>query len=78
MSENDATGVTFNVLGNDTDPENDTLSVASYDDSTIANGSLVNNGGGSFTYVPATHFAGTDTFSYTASRRQRQHQLRRS
>ena len=48
-------------------------SVASYDDSTIANGSLTSNGGGSFTYVPATHFAGTDTFSYTASRRQRQH-----
>ena len=28
---------------------------------------LTDNGGGSFTYVPAPHFAGTDTFSYTAS-----------
>ena len=34
--ENDPAGVTFNVLGNDTDPEADSLSVASYDDSTIA------------------------------------------
>jgi hypothetical protein len=65
--ENNPAGATFNVLGNDTDPEADSLSVAAYDDSTIANGSLTSNGGGSFTYVPATHFAGTDTFSYTAS-----------
>ena len=65
--ENDAGGVTFNVLANDTDPESDPLSVSSYDDSTIANGGLTDNGGGSFTYVPAAHFAGTDTFSYTAS-----------
>ena len=65
--ENDPVGVTFNVLANDTDPEADPLSVASYDDSTIANGSLTSNGGDSFTYVPATHFAGTDTFSYVAS-----------
>ena len=42
-------------------------SLASYDDSTIANGSLTSNGGGSFTYVPAAHFAGTDTFSYIVS-----------
>jgi hypothetical protein len=65
--ENDVAGVTFNVLADDTDPEGDALSVASYDDSAIANGGLVSNGGGSFTYVPATHFAGTDTFSYTVS-----------
>ena len=65
--ENDAAGVTFNVLANDTDPENDPLSVASYDDSTIANGGLTDNGGGSFTYVPAAHFSGTDTFSYVIS-----------
>jgi hypothetical protein len=65
--ENDPAGVTFNVLANDTDPEGDALSVASYDDSALANGGLTDNGGGSFTYVPAAHFAGTDTFSYTAS-----------
>jgi putative nucleotidyltransferase with HDIG domain len=67
VAENDAAGVTFNVLANDTDPEGDPLGVASYDDSTIANGSVTANGGGSFTYVPAAHFAGTDSFSYTVS-----------
>ncbi|MDX6631087.1 MAG: hypothetical protein QOH00_3333 [Gaiellales bacterium] len=67
VPENDVAGVTFNVLTNDSDPEGDPLSLASYDDSTIANGGLTSNGGGSFTYVPAPHFAGTDTFSYTAS-----------
>ena len=67
VNENDPAGVTFNVLANDTDPEGDPLTVAAYDDSTIANGSLTSNGGGSFTYIPATHFSGTDTFTYTAS-----------
>jgi putative nucleotidyltransferase with HDIG domain len=63
--ENDSAGVTFNVLANDTDPEGDPLAVASFDDSTIANGGLTDNGNGSFTYVPAPHFSGTDAFSYT-------------
>ena len=67
VAENNATGVTFNVLSNDTDPEGDPLSVASYDDSTIANGSVTSNGGGSFTYTPAAHFAGTDSFTYTVT-----------
>ena len=65
--ENSVAGVTFDVLANDSDPESDPLTVASYDDSTIANGGLTHNAGGSFTYVPAAHFAGTDTFSYTVS-----------
>jgi hypothetical protein len=66
VPENDTTGVTFNVLANDTDPESDPLSIVSYDDSTIANGGLTSNGGGSFTYVPATHFAG-EAFTYRAT-----------
>ena len=65
VPENSLSGVTFNVLTNDTDPETDPLSLASYDDSALGNGALTDNGGGSFTYVPASHFAGTDTFSYT-------------
>ncbi len=67
VAENDTTGVTFNVLSNDTDPEGDPLSIASYDDSTLANGSVTPNGGGSFTYTPAAHFAGTDSFTYTVT-----------
>ncbi|HEY3614745.1 MAG TPA: Ig-like domain-containing protein, partial [Gaiellales bacterium] len=65
--ENSVAGVTFDVLANDTDPESDALTVASYDDSAIADGAVTHGAGGSFTYVPAAHFAGTDTFSYTAS-----------
>jgi putative nucleotidyltransferase with HDIG domain len=67
VAENDPAGVIFNVLSNDTDPEGDPLSIASYDDSTLANGSVTANGGGSFTYTPAAHFAGTDSFTYTVS-----------
>ncbi len=65
--ENDPAGVTFDVLANDADPEGDPLTIASFDASTIAYGGLTHNAGGSFTYVPATHFAGSDTFSYTVS-----------
>ena len=65
--ENTTSGVTFNVLANDSDPETDALSLDSYDDSALGNGGLTDNGGGSFTYVPAAHFAGTDTFSYTVA-----------
>jgi putative nucleotidyltransferase with HDIG domain len=65
--ENDPAGVTFDVLANDTDPESDPLTLASYDGSTIADGGLTHNAGGSFTYIPVAHFAGTDSFSYTVS-----------
>jgi large repetitive protein len=54
------------VLGNDEDPEGDTL--------TASDGSLSANGGnvsvssdGSFTYNPPPGFEGTDTFSYTVT-----------
>jgi putative nucleotidyltransferase with HDIG domain len=67
VPENSTSGVTFNVLTNDTDPEADALSLDSYDDAALGNGGLTDNGGGSFTYVPATHFSGTDTFSYTVA-----------
>ena len=65
--ENSTSGVTFDVLANDTDPESDALLLDSYDDSALGNGALAHNGAGSFTYVPATHFSGTDTFSYTVA-----------
>lgn len=64
----DSAGVTFNVLANDTDVDaGDVLSVSSYDGSTITNGALTANGGGSFTYVPDPGFVGTESFDYTAS-----------
>ena len=53
VNEDDPAGVTFNVLSNDTDVDSgDSLSVATFDASTIVGGTLTDNGGGSFTYVP--------------------------
>jgi hypothetical protein len=55
--------VTINVLGNDSDPESDPLTV----DSVVqpANGTVVINADGTVTYTPDGGFAGTDTFTYT-------------
>lgn len=61
----DSTGVTFDVLQNDTDVDNgDALALDSFDGSSIAYGTLTSNGGGSFTYVPDPSFNGTETFTY--------------
>jgi Ca2+-binding RTX toxin-like protein len=54
---------TGNVLGNDTDPENDALSITGFTQG--ANGTVVNNNDGTFTYTPDADFAGTDSFTYT-------------
>ena len=59
------TAVTFNVLVNDTDANNDTLTIASFTNST--NGVVTNNGAGSFTYTPNLNFNGSDSFTYTIS-----------
>jgi hypothetical protein len=67
VSEDDAAGVTFDVLANDSDVEGDPLSLGSLDASSIANGALTGNGGGSFTYVPKANFNGSETFSYVVA-----------
>ncbi|MCA1683923.1 MAG: tandem-95 repeat protein, partial [Actinobacteria bacterium] len=53
------------VLGNDTDPEGNTL--VSDQTSSPANGSTTFNADGSFIYTPNAGFTGTDSFTYTAS-----------
>ena len=53
------------VLGNDSDPDSDPLTAAVA--SGPANGTLMLNGDGSFTYTPNPAFVGTDRFTYTAS-----------
>ena len=63
----DAAGVTFNVLTNDSDVDGGALSVVSFDPSGLAGGWLTDNGGGSFTYSPNADWNGTDSFSYTVS-----------
>jgi subtilisin family serine protease len=57
------TAVVINVLSNDTDVDNDALSVSSFSDGN--NGSVSLNPNGSLTYTPGTGFTGTDTFTYT-------------
>lgn len=52
------------VLANDTDPDGDTLSVAWVNASSVQGGTVVNNGGGVFTYTPPANYVGTDTFVY--------------
>jgi VCBS repeat-containing protein len=53
------------VLGNDTDPDGDSLSAALV--SGPAHGSLNLNANGGFSYTPDADFNGTDTFTYQAS-----------
>src|SRR5262249_52657126 len=53
------------VLGNDNDPDGDTLTAAVTTGPT--HGSLTLNADGSFTYTPNATFSGTDSFRYTAN-----------
>ncbi len=57
--------VTFNPTANDTDPDGDPLTVDSI--GTPANGTLTDNGDGTYTYTPDENFNGTDSVSYTVS-----------
>jgi VCBS repeat-containing protein len=52
------------VLGNDTDVESDALSAELL--ATATNGALTLNANGSFSYQPAEHFNGIDSFTYRA------------
>ncbi|MFZ2619309.1 MAG: Ig-like domain-containing protein, partial [Alphaproteobacteria bacterium] len=58
------TAVTIAVLPNDTDPENDTLSVTRVA-SNPAHGTAVLNANGTITYTPTAGYVGSDSFTYT-------------
>ncbi|HPY41931.1 MAG TPA: Ig-like domain-containing protein, partial [Thiolinea sp.] len=58
--------VIIDVLANDTDANNDTLSISLYDP-TSAKGGSVSLVEGKLSYIPAAGFTGTDTFKYTVS-----------
>ncbi|WP_416394879.1 Ig-like domain-containing protein [Allohahella sp. A8] len=69
----EATAVSISVLNNDIDADNDTLSIVSFDDSSLL-GTLVANADGSFTYDPAGQFdtlsageTARESFSYVVS-----------
>lgn len=53
------------LLGNDTDPENDALSIISVGQ--VSNGTLTLNANGTLTFVPDANFDGEVTFDYTIS-----------
>ncbi|HLB80297.1 MAG TPA: tandem-95 repeat protein, partial [Dongiaceae bacterium] len=57
--------VTIAVLGNDSDPNGDNLTVASVTQG--ANGSVAVNADNTVTYTPNPNFNGTDAFTYTVS-----------
>ena len=52
------------LLSNDSDPDGDTLTVNTTPVSGPANGSLVLNADGTYTYTPNDNFNGTDSFVY--------------
>ncbi len=56
--------VTVAVLANDTDPENDPLTVISVTQGTNGSAAIV---GSQVSYTPNANFNGTDSFTYTAS-----------
>ena len=59
------TPVSIDVLGNDSDPDGDSLTVAGFTQPT--NGSVTGNADGTLRYTPDSGFAGNDSFTYSAS-----------
>ena len=56
---------TSGVLANDSDADSDAVSVDAYDSASANGGTIsMNTADGSFTFLPAAGFTGTDTFSY--------------
>ncbi|MEM9498243.1 MAG: Ig-like domain-containing protein [Pseudomonadota bacterium] len=64
-STDEDTPVTIGVLGNDSDPDDDSLTITSI--GSASNGDVVNNGDGTVTYTPDEDFNGLDSFTYTIS-----------
>jgi hypothetical protein len=66
VTTNEDTPVVINnLLANDTDVDNDSLTITTF--SQTANGQLVQQADGSFSYTPNLNFSGADSFTYTIS-----------
>jgi outer membrane protein OmpA-like peptidoglycan-associated protein len=61
------TAVVIDVLGNDSDPDGDTVLIDSFDAASQQGGMVTKNADGHLVYTPATGFEGTDTFTYKAT-----------
>ncbi len=57
--------LTINVLDDDTDPDNHTLTIGSF--TQPSNGTVTQNNDNTFTYTPNQDYIGEDTFNYTIS-----------
>ena len=62
VTTNENQPISIDVLNNDTDPDNDTLSIISYTDP--SNGSVTEDNG-KLIYTPNQNFSGSDRFIYT-------------
>ncbi|MFS2126780.1 Ig-like domain-containing protein [Pseudomonas sp. Pseusp97] len=63
-SAQEDTTLKIDVLGNDTDPDGDSLTVTS---ASAGNGSVVINQDGTLSYTPKANFSGSDTITYSIS-----------
>jgi parallel beta-helix repeat protein len=61
---NENTAVTLNVIANDTDPNNDPLTIATASATSAQGGTVSCAANGQCTYTPPANFSGTDTFTY--------------
>jgi hypothetical protein len=64
ITDEDSNITTVDVRLNDTDINGDVLTVVA-GDPVAANGTVVNNNNGTFTYTPDANFNGSDSFTYT-------------
>ena len=65
IEANEEEAKTFNVLGNDNDPDGDTLTISI--ESTPEHGTVSVGDGGELTYTPEADFSGADSFTYSAT-----------
>ena len=54
--------ISYGVLGNDSDPDGDSITASLV--TGVQHGTLSFSSNGTFTYTPGTGFCGTDTFTY--------------